>query len=151
MREALRALAGKLEELAGPDDVRLFDVPGAPRPDEDTPAPPRLMAMWDSTLIAYTDRSRLMPPEYRPHVIRRNGDVLVDGYVAGVWRPVEEGIAVTAFCRVPDEAWGALAGRGRRSDDLPGRPGPGAVPPYGHWWSSLATTEVRLIAGIKDG
>lgn len=109
MREALRALAGKLEELAGPDDVRLFDVPGAPRPDEDTPAPPRLMAMWDSTLIAYTDRSRLMPPEYRPHVIRRNGDVLVDGYVAGVWRPVEEGIAVTAFCRVPDEAWGALA------------------------------------------
>jgi hypothetical protein len=50
--------------------------------------------MWDSILLAYSDASRVIAPEYRPLVTRRNGDVLptllVDGYVAGVWRPVAE-------------------------------------------------------------
>src|SRR5690606_40916501 len=49
------------------------------------PAPPRLLPMWDSVLLAYADRSRVLPEEYRPLVIRRNGDtlptVLVDGHV----------------------------------------------------------------------
>ncbi|MHC8562357.1 DNA glycosylase AlkZ-like family protein [Streptomyces albidoflavus] len=49
------------------------------------------MGMWDSILLAYADRARVIPPAYRPLVIRRNGDVLptllVDGEVAGVWRP----------------------------------------------------------------
>jgi hypothetical protein len=49
----------------------LFDVPGAPLPGEDTPCPPRLMAMWDSVLLAYADRSRVIPPAYRALVIRR--------------------------------------------------------------------------------
>ena len=34
------------------------------------------MAMWDSALLAYADRSRVIPPEYRQLVIRRNSDVL---------------------------------------------------------------------------
>jgi len=50
------------------------------------------MAMWDSILLAYSVRSRVIPPGYRKLVTRSNGDVLptllVDGYVAGVWRPV---------------------------------------------------------------
>jgi hypothetical protein len=39
-------------------------------------------------LLAYADRSRVTPPDYRKLVARSNGDVLstllVDGYVAGV-------------------------------------------------------------------
>ena len=35
--------------------------------------------------------------------------VLVDGYVAGVWRPVEAGIEATAFHRLPGDAWTGLA------------------------------------------
>src|SRR3990172_260014 len=95
-REALQSLAGTVESLEGPDGAELFDVPGGLLPPEDSPAPPRLMAMWDSTLLAYADRSRIIPPDYRQLVTRNNGDVLptllVDGYVAGVWRPVKDGI-----------------------------------------------------------
>ncbi len=64
--------------------------------------------MWDHVLLAYADRSRVIPPDYRKLVTRSNGDVLptllVDGYVAGVWRPVEGGIEATAFHRHPAEA-----------------------------------------------
>src|SRR5690606_10808709 len=73
-REALRALGDELELLEGPDGEELFDIPGAPRPDEDTPAPPRLLGMWDNVLLAYFDRSRVIPPEIRKLVIRNNGD-----------------------------------------------------------------------------
>ena len=98
IQEALAELGDELERHEGPAGAVLYDVPGGPLPDEDTPAPPRLMAMWDSTLLAYADRARMMPPAYRKLVIRTNGDVLptilVDGLVAGVWRPLDDGIEV---------------------------------------------------------
>ena len=42
-----------VDELEGPDGVTLYDLPGAPRPAADTPAPPRLLPMWDSVLLAH--------------------------------------------------------------------------------------------------
>lgn len=67
----------------------LFDLAGAPLPDPDTPAPPRLLPMWDETLLAYAERDRILPEPYRKRVIVKAGDVLpafiVDGYVAGLW------------------------------------------------------------------
>ena len=73
--------------------------------------------MWDSVLLAHHDRSRVIPPDYRTLVTRRNGDVLptvlIAGYVAGVWRPVEEGIEVTAFHPLADDDWAGLADEAR--------------------------------------
>ncbi|HSM45052.1 MAG TPA: winged helix DNA-binding domain-containing protein, partial [Acidimicrobiia bacterium] len=116
VRPALETMTD-LIEVGGPDGKTLLDLAGAEIPEEDTPAPPRLMAMWDSTLLAYKDRSRIIPEEHRRSVIRRNGDVLpsvlVDGYVSGVWRPVKDGIEVTAFRRFHDDVWGALAAEAR--------------------------------------
>ena len=75
----------------------LFDVPRAPLPDPDTPAPVRFLPKWDNVLLAFADRTRVLPEEYRKTVIRTNGDVaqtfLVDGLVAGMWR-VENGRVV---------------------------------------------------------
>jgi hypothetical protein len=150
VRAALRALAGDVEQMAGPDGSELFDVPGAPRPDEETPAPPRLLPMWDSILLAYFDRSRVIPPDYRRLVLRQNGDVLptllVDGYVAGVWRAVEGGIEAKAFHRLSEDAWAGLAAEAKALTAFLAEREPTAYGRYAHWWAKLPSAEVRLLA-----
>jgi hypothetical protein len=150
-RDALGALAGELERLEGPDGAELFDVPGGPLPAEDTPAPPRLLPMWDSILFAYFDRSRVIPPDYRRLVIRNNGDalptLLVDGYVAGVWRPIEGGIEATAFHRLPEEAWTGLAAEAAALTAFLAGRDPAVYRRYRHWWDKLPSTEVRVLPG----
>lgn len=75
----------------------LLDVPGAPLPDATIPAPVRFLPKWDNVLLAFADRTRVLPEQYRKTVIRMNGDVaqtfLVVGFVAGIWR-VENGRVV---------------------------------------------------------
>ena len=147
---ALRALGDQVKELPGPDGTTLFDVSDAALPAEDTVAPPRLLPMWDSILLAYSDRSRVVPSEYRPLIFRRNGDVLptllVDGYVAGVWRAVEEGIEGTAFHRLSEAAWNGLAAEaGALLAFLAGRE-PTVYRRYAHWWNKpLPSAEVRIL------
>jgi hypothetical protein len=152
-RAAMKSLAaaGSAVSIEGPDGVELFDVPDGLLPPEDSPAPPRLLPMWDSVLLAHADRSRIIPPDYRKLVTRNNGDVLptllVDGYVAGVWRPLEAGIEATSFHRLTDEAWagldaeagGLLAFLARREPAVYGR--------YARWWRDLPAAEVRMLGG----
>jgi len=151
IQQALAALVGQVEALEGPDGTTLFDVPGALLPPEDTPAPPRLMPMWDSILLAYADRSRVIPPDYRRLIIQQNGDVLptllVDGYAAGVWRPVEGGIEATAFHRLSDEEWTGLAAEARALVAFLADREPTVYRRYAHWWTKLPSAEVRLLPG----
>jgi len=92
-RAAIEDLGDQLVELHTEDGRRLFDLEGAPRPAEDTPAPPRLLARWDSLLLAYgtRDRARVLAPQHQAIVSTRNADVLptflIDGFVAGTWLP----------------------------------------------------------------
>ena len=76
----------------------LYDVPRAPLPDPEMPAPVRFLPKWDNVLLAFADRTRVLPEQFRKTVIRQNGDVaqtfLVDGFVAGMWR-VDNGRVVT--------------------------------------------------------
>ena len=105
--------------------------------------------MWDSVLLAHHDRSRVLPPDYRTLVARRNGDVLptvlVDGYVAGVWRPVDEGIEVTAFHRLTDGDWAGLADEAQSLVALLADREPGVYSRYMHWWDKLPPGEVRVL------
>ncbi|MFH8710577.1 winged helix DNA-binding domain-containing protein [Streptomyces zaomyceticus] len=150
VREAVRLVEGELERLEGPDGVVLYDVPGAPLPDEDVPAPPRLMAMWDSVLLSYADRSRVIPAAYRRHVIRVNGDtlptLLVDGYVAGVWRLVEGGVEVSAFHPLPARVWEELAGEAGALGGFLAARDPRVYSRYDHWWvKGLPAAETRVL------
>ncbi|MFJ8104931.1 winged helix DNA-binding domain-containing protein [Streptomyces sp. NPDC096132] len=158
VREALRSLDdGRLERLATPDGTALYDLPDAPRPSADTPAPPRLLPMWDSVLLAYADRSRTIPPEYRKLVTRINGDVLptllVDGRVAGVWRPAEGGVEASAFHPLPPDVWEALAAEARSLTALlTDRGDPGVYARHTHWWTKLPpAAEVRLLGSDGHG
>ncbi|MFJ7178630.1 winged helix DNA-binding domain-containing protein [Streptomyces massasporeus] len=151
VRRALLALDDAVEQLRGPDGTVLYDVPGASRPPADTPAPPRLMAMWDSVLLAHADRSRVIPPAYRRLVIRVNGDVLptllVDGRVAGVWRALDGGIEATAFHDLPTAVWGGLAEEAASLTALLAGRDTEVYRRYHHWWPKLPGGQVRLLKG----
>jgi hypothetical protein len=101
-----------LEPLRRFEDERgreLLDLPRAPLPAADTPAPVRFLPKWDNTLLGHADRTRVLPEELRKTVIAKNGDVtqtfLVDGMVAGSWAADKKGkIAVTPFAPLPRAA-----------------------------------------------
>ncbi len=90
VKPGLDALASQLVRYRSDDGRVLLDLEGAPLPPADTPAPVRFLPKWDSTLLAYDTRTRILPREYQKTVIHKNGDVqqtfLVDGVVAGTWR-----------------------------------------------------------------
>ena len=79
----------------------LLDVPRAPLPDPETPAPVRFLPKWDNVLLAFADRTRVLPELHRKTVIGANGDVaqtfLVDGFVAGIWRAEQGRVALEPF------------------------------------------------------
>jgi hypothetical protein len=96
------------------DGRKLVDLPDAPRPDADVPAPVRFLPKWDNLLLAYDRRERVLPEGLRKTVIRKNGDVLptflVDGMVAGAWEAPLRGrptMTLEAFC--------SLSARNRRA------------------------------------
>lgn len=148
---ALEAMADQLTILEGPDGSTLFDVPGGVIPAADAPAPVRLLGMWDSILLAYRDRSRIIPDDYRAHVIRRNGDVLptvlVDGYVSGVWRPNDSGIEVHAFRPLSDRDWTDLAHEASQLSALITSRDPHTYRRYARWWDRLPPAERRTLGG----
>ena len=67
----------------------LFDLPEAPRPPADTPAPVRYLPDYDNLMLSHDDRSRVVDDAHRPSMTSTNGIVyatyLVDGRIAGKW------------------------------------------------------------------
>jgi hypothetical protein len=80
---------------------KLFDLPRAPLPPARTDAPARFLPMWDSSLLAHQDRSRILADDVRRAVIKTNGDVkpafLIDGFVAGLWRLEDDQVEIEPF------------------------------------------------------
>jgi hypothetical protein len=155
VKQAVKALGDRLSEHTGPNgtghagDV-LYDLPEAAIPDPQTPAPPRLMAMWDNVFLAYHDRSRTIPADLRTTVIRSNGDVLpmilVDGRAAGVWRTTPAGIEATAFRPLTGDDWTGLAAEAAALTAFLADRDPDAYSRYHHWWPRLPEGETVLLA-----
>jgi hypothetical protein len=149
IRQAIDAMSDDLTIHQGPAGEVLYDVPDGAIPAEDTPAPPRLMAMWDSSLLAYQDRSRIIPEEYRKIVIRNNGDVLptllVDGRVGGVWRPIEDGIEVTAFHQISVADWDAIESEAASLMSMLAEREHLIYRRYRNWWSKLPDGDRRVV------
>jgi hypothetical protein len=68
--------------------VVLYDLPDAPLPDPDTPAPVRLLPYFDNLVLSHFDRSRVMTDEIRKLICigaMTKPTLLVDGMVCGTW------------------------------------------------------------------
>ncbi|MFE5208891.1 winged helix DNA-binding domain-containing protein [Streptomyces sp. NPDC056600] len=109
-----QTLDGLREELLVFTDERgteLFDLPDAPRPDPDTPAPVRFLAEYDNAVLSHADRSRIVSPGSQRRMMTRNavipGTLLVDGFVRGVWRKEKKGRRAARLVVTPYAALGA--------------------------------------------
>ena len=89
VRAAIDALGERIVRSTGEDGRELLDLAGLKITDEAIAAPPRFLSRWDSMLIAYDARDRILPEAHRDAVVKKNGDFLpsflVDGFVAGLW------------------------------------------------------------------
>ncbi|MFD9702380.1 winged helix DNA-binding domain-containing protein [Lentzea sp. NPDC059081] len=84
------ALRPKLVTFRNEAGKELFDLPGAPRPDPDTPLPVRLLPEFDNILLAHADRRRVIADDRLGVVIGGKPTVLVDGYVVATWALTKE-------------------------------------------------------------
>jgi hypothetical protein len=90
LRAVMEQLRPSLVTFRDEQGAELFDLPSAPRPGEDVPAPVRLAAEFDNLLLAHADRSRVVHPDHMKRFYTINGifpgSVLIDGFAAGMWR-----------------------------------------------------------------
>ena len=119
----IKAVKGAIEAM---DDLvifkdgrrTLYDLPDAPRPPADTPAPPRLLPDFDSLRLAHKDRTRLLDDEHKPRLQTKNLRVLatflVDGRIAGTWKVERDRVVLDPFAKLPRAAAKALADEGER-------------------------------------
>jgi hypothetical protein len=102
-----------LRRFADERGKELLDVPRAPLPDAETPAPVRFLPVWDATLLVQARRTQILPERYRPTVFNTKTPhsihtFLVDGQVAGSWRHEHGRIVLEPFERLSKEIRRAL-------------------------------------------
>jgi hypothetical protein len=123
MREVLDRLAPQLRPLREERGRELVDLPDAPRPDADVPAPPRFLPEYDNVLLSHADRRRFTREHARPMALPPSPDrgaVLSDGTGCGTWwidRDRDTGCAtlvVHLVVRLTKRATGAIEAEGRR-------------------------------------
>lgn len=107
IREVLDRLRGRLRAFRDEDGRELLDLPDAPRPDEDVPAPPRLLGEYDNVLLSHADRRRIMARDgivpLPPGDGAATGPFLVDGMFAGTWRREDDAIELRPFAPLGDD------------------------------------------------
>jgi Winged helix DNA-binding domain len=90
LKAVLEELRPSLVTFRDERGAELFDLPAAPRPGEEAPAPPRLVAEYDNLVLSHAERSRVISPGAAARISTVNGvipaTVLIDGFVAGMWR-----------------------------------------------------------------
>jgi hypothetical protein len=88
--EILGRLRPSLRSFRDERGTELLDLPDAPLPDADVPAPPRFLPEYDNALLSHHDRSRVVENDLRRRLLGEGaiglGTLLVDGFAIGTWR-----------------------------------------------------------------
>jgi len=109
----------RLRRFRAEDGGELLDLPRAPLPDPDTPAPVRFLPTWDATLLVHARRTGILPEKYRPRIFHTKaphsyGTFLVDGAVAGTWRFDKGRVVTEPFERLSREVRAELRDEAER-------------------------------------
>ncbi|MBC3840703.1 winged helix DNA-binding domain-containing protein [Streptacidiphilus sp. 4-A2] len=96
---AIAAIRGELIAFRDERGRELLDLPDAPRPDPDTPAPVRFLPAFDNAVLGYHDRTRIIDDAHRGLSVTGARFVLVDGRVAATWNVEAGTVNVTPLRR----------------------------------------------------
>jgi hypothetical protein len=115
--EALERL--ELRRFRTEEGGLLVDLPRAPLPPGDTPAPVRFLPTWDATLLVHCRRTQILPEEHRPKLFHTKNpqsetSFTVDGAVAGAWRYENGGVTLRPFGKLPPGARAELEAEAER-------------------------------------
>ena len=118
LREVTERLGNRLRTFTGPDGAELLDLPDAPRPDPDVPAPPRFLPEYDNLLLSYAERTRVIPHR-RPVPLPPGhggcgGTLLVDGLWQADWKISQSVLEIEPFTPLGPEDRDAVAAEGER-------------------------------------
>jgi hypothetical protein len=90
LKAVFEAMRPKLAVFRDPKGRELFDLPRAPRPGGEVPAPVRLLPEWDNLILSHADRTRVIEDEDRKRLRTPNfiglPTVLADGFVVATWK-----------------------------------------------------------------
>jgi hypothetical protein len=108
LAEVTERLRPRLQVFRNDSGGELFDLPDAPRPEPDTPAPPRFLPEYDNLLLSHADRSRVIPDRRSvplpPGTGASGGTLLVDGFWQATWKLSRQGkrtaLRVEPFMRI---------------------------------------------------
>lgn len=122
LREEFEKLRPQLRTFRDEHGVELFDLPDAPLPEPDAPAPPRFLPDFDNVLLSHADRTRIISEEHRKAIATANGlflaTFLVDGFVRGTWKLEQEReraeLVIRPFTALKKPERAALAEEGER-------------------------------------
>ncbi len=120
LREVFDRLRPRLITFRDERGRELFDVPGAPLPDPDTPAPPRFLPAFDNALLSHNDRTRIISDEHRKVLFRDRSmrGVLLDGFACASWKTEQRGgkltLVIEPFEPLTEEDRDVLAQEGER-------------------------------------
>lgn len=91
----------------------LLDLPDAPRPDPDTPAPVRFLPAFDNAILGYQDRGRIVDTAHRGLSVAGERAVLLDGRVAATWKTAADTVVVTPLRSLSPSERAAVAEQGQ--------------------------------------
>jgi len=120
LSEVTDRLRSRLVSFRDEQGRELFDLPGAPRPDPDTPAPARFLYDFDNLLLSHADRTRFITDGYHKQGFTMDGPmpcvILIDGFTNGTWKINRQRRAATLtikpFRRLSKKETAALTGEG---------------------------------------
>jgi hypothetical protein len=102
----LREVADRLplRTFRGEAGQALYDLPDAPRPSEDTPAPPRFLPEYDNLLLSHKDRTRVIPGNRPVPLPPGNGATagtfLLGGMWQGTWQIRDQTLRIQPFTKL---------------------------------------------------